>query len=405
MQNRSCLTILASSFLVAIAPPQTLIVDAANGPGTSFTQLPTATVQAPDGAVLLVRPGTYSPFTLANKSLTILCDPGVSLAGTVTLGPTQPHQTLNVRGLTWSTALLATGTILLDLQSCAGPVLLEEIVQPANVNCLPSSPFGQCYRSFGIAALDCAQLAVRDCTIACTATFERCNVAVENCRITGEHHLVPLVGGRTALTVRDSTLQLAGNSFVAGGDGVNNGGRAYAGAGNGIFAWTSDLRLAGGTVRGGGNTAGPFPAPFGGFTVIESAPTRPTRIDPRVALTGFYGPQAGTDAMPMLTGSGAPTGGTLSSRVTTRDGDLTILVVGLPGPPAPLLGIADAFWLEPSAHVFVAIGVHQAANPIAGSIQVPNDPGLRALRLHWQAVCQGPNTGFQATNPVVTLVR
>src|SRR5437762_9224013 len=38
---------------------QTFIVDAANGPGTNFTEIATAVAAVPDGAVLMVRAGSY----------------------------------------------------------------------------------------------------------------------------------------------------------------------------------------------------------------------------------------------------------------------------------------------------------------------------------------------------------
>ena len=54
MRNRFLLAFLLplASALVA----QTYVVDAANGPGSQFTDLPTAVAAVPDGATLLVRP-------------------------------------------------------------------------------------------------------------------------------------------------------------------------------------------------------------------------------------------------------------------------------------------------------------------------------------------------------------
>jgi hypothetical protein len=69
---RSILVVLACSAGAAIAPAQVFIVDQNNGPGTHFTGLPEAVLAAPSGATLHVRPGQYSAFTLANKSLTII---------------------------------------------------------------------------------------------------------------------------------------------------------------------------------------------------------------------------------------------------------------------------------------------------------------------------------------------
>ena len=54
------LALLLSLVFPAAAPAQTFVVDAANGPGTNFTDLLTASTTVPDGATLLVRPGHYA---------------------------------------------------------------------------------------------------------------------------------------------------------------------------------------------------------------------------------------------------------------------------------------------------------------------------------------------------------
>jgi hypothetical protein len=76
--------------LAAGASTQTFIVDASGGPGTAFVDLPVAVAAVPDGAVLDVRPGVYTPFAVANKSLTIVvADPNTTqlMTGDVTIGP------------------------------------------------------------------------------------------------------------------------------------------------------------------------------------------------------------------------------------------------------------------------------------------------------------------------------
>lgn len=392
------LSILLGLSLAAVAPAQTFVVDAANGPGANFTTLVAAVAAVPDGAVLLVRPGAYAGFTLAGKGLVILGAPGVSITSGIALAGTQAHQALVLRQLTWPTAQLASGNLLLSLTGCAGPVLLERLDQPPHQNCLPGSPFGQCNRTTGVYALQCGRLALRDCTLRCTARIEASDAVIESCFLEGEDWFsaFPNQPGRTALTVWNTHAQIAGSSTLRGGAGYPFGLGSIA-AGHAVFLYGGSLRVLGGQLIAGANGAIP------GFTIL-SGPAPQLRIAPRVVLSG-PGPGPGTDVMPQLTGTSAPPGGNLTATVTTEAGDLVVLVVGLPGAPLVVAGIQDAFWLDPAVHVFHTIAVAPASPPVTGTIAVPNAAGLLGLSLVWQAACLGPLTGFQATNPTVALVR
>lgn len=52
--------------------PATWIVDQSNGPGTNFTDLPQAVLAASSGDTIIVRAGSYTPFNVTGKALTIL---------------------------------------------------------------------------------------------------------------------------------------------------------------------------------------------------------------------------------------------------------------------------------------------------------------------------------------------
>src|SRR6185436_11478551 len=60
--------------------PATWIVDQSNGPGTNFTNLPQAVLAASSGDTIIVRAGTYTPFNVTGKALTIL---GAGSASTI----------------------------------------------------------------------------------------------------------------------------------------------------------------------------------------------------------------------------------------------------------------------------------------------------------------------------------
>jgi hypothetical protein len=88
--------------LSAAASAQVFVVDAGNGPGTHYTDLPPAVAAVPDGATLRVRAGSYSPFTLQNKGLRVVGEGTVKLdrtAGGIAIGPTAPSQVVLVRNV------------------------------------------------------------------------------------------------------------------------------------------------------------------------------------------------------------------------------------------------------------------------------------------------------------------
>ncbi|HEX6812687.1 MAG TPA: hypothetical protein VF384_13755, partial [Planctomycetota bacterium] len=116
---------LASSALVllvaGIARCQTYVVDAAGGPAANFTSIAAAVAAVPDGSVLVVRSGTYAGFTIDNKGLTVLADPGVVM---------QSLQSIAIQNTTATQGVVLRNLVLSDgisCTSCAGPVLLDEI--------------------------------------------------------------------------------------------------------------------------------------------------------------------------------------------------------------------------------------------------------------------------------------
>jgi len=97
---RFCLTAVMLSLLPASLAAQVYIVDANNGPGTNFTDLPQAIAAVPDGATLRVRSGKYTPFTVSGKGLTVLAEGtvGWKAGGTVQITGTAPNQLVLLRG-------------------------------------------------------------------------------------------------------------------------------------------------------------------------------------------------------------------------------------------------------------------------------------------------------------------
>lgn len=102
---------------------QTYVVDA-NG-GGNFTDLPQAIAAVPSGATLRVLFGFYSPFTIQNKSLTIVGVPSavVVLNGNATIGPLASTESVRISGLQLAGA--GNPPSALVVQNCAGQVVWD----------------------------------------------------------------------------------------------------------------------------------------------------------------------------------------------------------------------------------------------------------------------------------------
>ena len=80
--------LLAVSILITSteAQGQVIVIDAANGPGTDFTNL-AGVASAPDGSTVLIRTGDYpGPLTINGKSLTVQADEGAQVRVTLGIG-------------------------------------------------------------------------------------------------------------------------------------------------------------------------------------------------------------------------------------------------------------------------------------------------------------------------------
>ncbi|MCA8954331.1 MAG: hypothetical protein KDE27_32785 [Planctomycetes bacterium] len=385
---------MRSIFAILLALPvaaQTFVVDANNGPGTNYTSLTAAAAAVPDGAVLLVRAGNYAGFAIAQKGLTVLADPGVGITGTIAIANTNPGQSCTLANLAWP----GSGAPCVQLTGDQGLVVLEGLTTAG----FPAGGF----LGFNYVPLDatgCARLAVRECTFWGHVNLDACDAVFESCTLQG----VTNASAFTMLTTSSGLQAQGGNvqlveSTVTGGDGFGTGPIASVAASPGIGVYNGTARVLASTLVGGFDGGGQRAALQGNSIV---------RIDllssPQGGISNF--PHSPSFlAMPFVSATSAAPGGNLTATTTTLAGDLVTLVVGLPGAPVPIAGFQDQFWLDPGAHVFLAIGVQQTTAPIAGSIAVPNVPGFRGLPLVWHAACFGPVTGLQNGNPAVALVR
>lgn len=372
---------------------QTWIVDAANGPGTDFTSIAAAVAAVPSGSTLLVRAGSYTGFSISGKSLTILGGPGVdvtqqSLLWCVAVTNLAAHQSVVIHDLR---LLGCPGTV--NLSGCAGAVLLEEIRTESTCP-LPPMAREQTFLIDG-----CAQVMLRHSS-GFTSQFTASNVVMENCTLTGNDAASGLgthYGPTAALQITGGGTQLADCTLTGG-----TGGGSLAGNAPGI-ALSGDVRVLGATTV----TAGTDPFAAGAPAIDGSGSAR---IDPAAVLNAAGQPPVAaaisvrTAPMPLVRASSAGPGGTLSGSVTAPHGDVSMLLVGFPGPAVGVPGIDDPFWLHPAAWFAAAVGAPQQGAPVTATVQVPGSRTFLGQRLAWQSVAL---TGgrLEASNPSASLVR
>ena len=363
MQFRNGSLLLAGCASVLCA--QTYIVDAANGPGTHFTDIATAAAVVPDGAVLDVRPGNYGSFTIANKGLSVLCASGVTVSPVVpvTVTGTAPQQVIVLRGLR-----VPLGD--LSVSACQGPVLLYG----CTIGEYPNGA-GQ------LLANGCMQLHADNCSFANPLQFlsavmlDNC-VAVFRACTGGSSYL-------TAMDLRASSVQLTDCVLVRGGLSLSSI----------VTVAGASVRIVGGWLQGGA----PSNACISG--------TGSVRVDPGVAHQAplFSGTlQSSIVEMPAVITAGGALGSFVTATMRGPSGDVGALLVGLPGPPLQVPGFADAFWLQPGTQAVCAFTVFAAGVPLAVTYAVPNAPAMYGMRFGWQGASSGAMNGLQASNPAIT---
>jgi len=353
---KSCRGVVLLASFTSAALAQTFIVDAANGPGTNFTDIAAAVAAVPDGAVLEVRAGNYASFTIAGKGLSVLFD-YLAIAADVVVTASLPHQVVLLRGLQMSSGVVS-------LANCQGMVLLDECVGIGGTG-------------LTLQATGCDQLYATQCRIGgpggVGAVMHGSTAVFRGGEIRGFH----------ALQATACRIQLVECSVAAG--------NMQSGSPSGPAIW-----LNGGDVRivGGACMAWQHPCISG----IGLA-----RIDPNVAFTQMpviIEPTVQTIVaqMPAVIAFGGALGSNVYASIRGPIGEFGALLVGLPGPQLPLPGFPDTFWLQPGTAVTSALGVL----PVNVSYAIPNAPVLRGLRLVWQGVSYGATNGLQASNPAIT---
>lgn len=389
---------------VLAAHADVLVVDAAAGPGSDFTQIQAAVAAAADGDTLLVRNGNYAErVRIEGKSLALVADgDAVGLTAfsfftygfspTITIRDLAADQEVLVRGLD-----LASGVAIED---CDGAVWIDEVYVGGRATCYDGGVAGAY---------------VANCT---RVTFTRCSLTGQNGNSV-DSLVLPAAPG---LWATSATLQLF-DCQVTGGWGenavtisINPRPPQVGGAGASIEA--STVTTVGCAILGGAGGLGPPPictsthAPGGpGVEFVGTAATLQSTAstalggmaDLELLCPGQTGP-----AGPPLQGSGtivplpgfarhlranSPVRGgeTLTFEVEGLAGEVPLVLVSLEQAPLPLLAYGGVLLVGlPPDDVFVL-----PALPVGGrttlSFAGPNvGPTVAGLNFHAQALFLAP---------------
>ncbi len=346
----------------AVAPAQVFIVDAAGGPGSSFTSISAAVASVPNGAVLQVRTGTYAPFAINGKGLTILGLGGVEISGapfaavSISIAGTTPTQPVVLRDLHMRVPF--GGFHRLFCTNCQGPVLLQRVSMDGF------------YGIYGtLAAQQCAQLFVDAC-----GPF-RDNTAAS----------LDISGG--SAVVSNTSVLLGWPALRANGSRVEVVDSALFGA--------PAIRLLGGTARLAGQStiSGWGPAIGGTGTLFR---------DPGVAVSSSIEPGVTDLVAPQsrVVATGGTLGTTANAALSGPAGHFGVLFLGQPAAPVLIAGVTQALWID-LAQPFAGVATGVLGTPLTATVAVPANPALLGKQFLWQGLTFDAVAGFGFSVPAL----
>ena len=357
-------TVVAVLSLTAVATGQrTWIVDAANGPGTDFVDLPPAVAAASDGDRILVRGGVYSPTTIS-KALRI--------QGALSTQFATPFAALIVENipagrtveLTSLQMNQAAGAGLL-IRACRGTVTLRDVL-------------GTAFPAIAIADADYVAVSGRSGEIAAThATLSIVDGRVESLRDNG----VALTATAAEITVADAE--------ILGGPSHPSGSPLVLGPGTGIQMSGGQLRLASSAVVAAGPRRGlnqgtaPALRNIGGTLIL----------DPAATLVGTGTPAIATDVTPRfepvpgVSLDGGQVGRSLTVTLTAPPGLAAVLVASTGA--RPVATPFGRFVLDVAGAVTMRSGTTTPDGLLEITTTVPALPELRGVPLHFQGATAG----------------
>jgi hypothetical protein len=221
-------------------------------PNSLYTTIDAAIVAASDGDVILVKPGTYSGFTLVDKSLWIIAETAstVEVVNTAKIQSLSAEREVVVRGLKLLNSAGPASSPGLEITNCLGPVRIEGCTI-AGRQAFPASQYYASAGGPGAVVTSSARVAFLRGTIDGGDGFY------------SEHQVAPSSAGN-GLTATNSSLALydcqieggiGGSTLDGPGDDGGNGGHGVAITGGELFASGCEIR---GGKGGNGGPAGIF---------------------------------------------------------------------------------------------------------------------------------------------------
>lgn len=385
---RGLLQLTSVCCLGVVLPAQrTWIVDAANGPGTDYTDVGPALAAAAHGDVVVVRAGVYA-FATTSKGVRMLG------RGMPVLRGASPTDSFVVRGVPAGQTFVMQGFTLdgqdptvpipppappLRIEKCAGLVHLLEVAvhEP--------SRFDTSIR------IDGSTVTMQRCMLAPGPSVTDGRLSASACTILGINYPPgPVTHGVSAIR---SVVELS-QCVAVGGDAL-----PHFPPGAAVSAAESIVILRGDatSIFRGGVSATQFPALRGHGT---SALLR----DPAVTLVGgaWYFPLEVTRRLPCLLANGGALGTTLDADLHSPAGDPFLLFASWPIQPVILPPYGER-WLDLPA-LLLATGIQNSTEHWKQSWPLPADPRLLGLTLALQAL-SGPSPTAELSNPAVVVIR
>lgn len=365
---------------------RTWIVDAANGPGTDFRDLPAAFLRVADGDTLLVRKGNYKTFK-TSKAVRLLGVPGVRVLGTnsldggITISSIPAGKTFTLKNVSISGSSFLIGGGLITIQDCAGHVVLDNVEATDPKTTAPGP-------ALNLRRAKAVTLNNSRCITGLTATD--CTLMATGSVFTGRNAQVSFpfpISGTPAIAAVSSTLVL-GQCVAQGGNGLD---RQI----NGLAASPATRTVGGALVIAGDNNssfqAGRIGVQQAAIPAVQGSSGN-LLIDPSVTLVPFgNGPAfdgftlTSRRRLASLTATGVAPGGTLRSELFSPQGHTTVLFASLAANPVlvPALG---QLWLDPGSLLLLDVGLQDRTEHRRVSTPIPPGASLRGTVLALQAL-------------------